>query len=402
MTSSTMSRRRSHLGVDGAIAAVTFLCAVLGMAIEIPGLPQPPATALSTGLSAIASVTLVGGRRYPRSAAGVGIICASVTGALGYIPTPLLLAPLIGLLYWVSLTQHAFAAAAFTTSAIAAVIGGGIVDDALESPTLLRTVGVAVWLLPSVFAGRMTRARQLYLQLVEARADDAERTRDDEVHRRVTEERVRIARELHDVVAHHLAVANAQAGTAAHLWDRNPVRAHELLDGLSTSTSAALRELKVAVTLLRNPSDDPSDDTGLHPAPGLAQLPALLDSCRSVGIEVTAATSGYPRDLPPLVDVTVFRIVQEALTNVTKHAITPKVRIDLHYGHNDFRCEIVNTGSPSGRSANQGYGHIGMRERAHAVGGEITVGPSGRGQYTVTLAVPLDSWDGELKQSAPS
>jgi signal transduction histidine kinase len=255
---------------------------------------------------------------------------------------------------------------------------------------ILRTVGVALWLLPAVFAGRMTHAQRAYLRMVQARAEDAERGRDDEIRHRISEERLRIARELHDVVAHHLTVANAQVGTAAHLMAERPEQARHLLTGLNSSTSAALRELKATVGLLRDSDDDPPAST--TPAPSLDQLPELVEACRSAGIDVAVRVAGPPRPLPPLVELTAFRIVQEALTNVTKHAVGPVVTITLTYAEDTFFARVVNTGSRPGPAGSAGYGLIGMRERAHAVGGWVTAGPADHDLYAVFLTVPLATW----------
>jgi signal transduction histidine kinase len=236
----------------------------------------------------------------------------------------------------------------------------------------------------------MTHAQRAYLRMVQARAEDAERSRDDDVRRRLTEERLRIARDLHDVVAHHLAVANAQAGTAAHLLAKRPEQVPELLAGLGGSTSAALRELKATVGLLRNPGDDSSP--GTTPAPGLDQLPDLVEACRAAGIDVSVVSDGTPRRLPPLVELTAFRIVQEALTNATKHAVRPVVTITLGYDEDTFSARVVNTSARPGPAGTGGYGLIGMRERAHAVGGSVRTGPDGHDRYAVSLTIPLAPW----------
>ena len=224
---------------------------------------------------------------------------------------------------------------------------------------------------------------------VQARAEDAERTRDDDIRHRLGEERLRIARDLHDVVAHHLAVAHAQAGTASHLLDKRPEQARELLTGLSLSTSAALRELKATVAVLRTHDDDPSAAT--VPAPGLDQLEELIEPCRAVGIDVTVHSEGSPVPLPPLVDLTAFRIVQEALTNVTRHAVVPSVTITFTYSEDAFSAHVVNTGVGHG-PAGSGYGLIGMRERAVALGGTVRAGPAGPDRYEVALLIPLAAW----------
>ena len=374
------------------VALVAFIFAALGASLSTEGILRPAELLPGVLLSLVASGALFAAGRHPRAATVVAICCQATACAAGYLPTPLLLAPLIGCLYRITVLGDTKAAAWWTGIAVGAVMLGGAAGDA--DPTggslLLRTVGVALWLLPAVFAGRMTHAQRAYLRMVQARAEDAERSREDDLRRRLSEERLRIARDLHDVVAHHLAVANAQAGTAAHLLAKRPEQARELLAGLGGSTSAALRELKATVGLLRGPGDDSS--AGTSPAPGLDQLPEVIEACRAAGIDVSVVTDGTPRPLPPLVELTAFRIVQEALTNVTKHAVGPVVTITLAYAEGTFSADVVNTSARPGPVGTGGYGLIGMRERALAVGGSVRAGPAGPDRYAVALTIPLAPW----------
>jgi signal transduction histidine kinase len=378
--------------MNGLAALVAFIFAALGASLSTEGIFRPAELLPGAMLSLVASVALFASARHPRAATVVAICCEATACALGYLPTPLLLAPLIGCLYRLAVLGAPRAAAWWTGIAVSAVILGGTTSD--PSPTggslLLRTVGVALWLLPAMFAGRMIHAERAYLQVVQARAEDAERGRDDDLRRRLSEERLRIARDLHDVVAHHLTAAHAQAGTAAHLLAKRPEQVAELLTGLSGSTSAALRELKATVGLLRGPGDDSS--AGTAPAPGLDQLPDLIGACRAAGIDVRVVTDGTPRRLPPLVELTAFRIVQEALTNVTKHAVRPDVTISLAYHEETFSVRVVNTSARPGPAGTEGYGLIGMRERAHALGGSVQAGPAGDDRYAVSVTIPLARW----------
>jgi len=375
--------------MNGVAALVAFLFAALGASIGTQGIFGPAELVPGVLLSLVASGALVVAARCPRAATAVAICCETAACAIGYLPTPLLLAPLIGCLYWLTVVASVRAVVWWTGLAVGAVIVGGVADAPTGGSLVLRTVGVALWLLPAVFAGRTTRAQRSYLEVVRARAEDAERTREDDIRHRLGEERLRIARDLHDVVAHHLAVAHAQAGTASHLLDKRPEQARELLTGLSLSTSAALRELKATVAVLRTHDDDPSAATA--PAPGLDQLAELVGPCRAVGIDVTVRSDGSPVRLPPLVDLTAFRIVQEALTNVTRHAVTPSVTITFTYTEDAFSAHVVNTGVRHG-PAGAGYGLVGMRERAAALGGTVRSGPTGPDRYAVDLVVPLAAW----------
>ena len=378
--------------MNGAAALVAFLFAALGASIGTQGIVGPAELVPGVLLSLVASGALVVAARHPRAATAVAICCETAACAHGYLPTPLLLAPLIGCLYWLTVVASVRAIAWWTGVAVGAVILGGVADAPTGGSLVLRTVGVALWLVPAVFAGRAARTHRSYLDLVQARAEDAERNREDAIRHRLDQERLRIARELHDVVAHHLAVAHAQAGTAEHLLDRRPEQARELLAGLKLSTSAALRELTATVAVLRAHDEEPPTDT--VPAPGLDQLPQLVEPYRAVGIDVRVLSDGSPTPLPRLVDLTAYRIVQEALTNVTKHAVEPSVTITLRHTGDTFSAEVVNTGAGHGPTGS-GYGLVGMRERAHALGGTVRAGPAGEGRYALTLVVPLASWHEE-------
>ncbi|MCZ2847095.1 sensor histidine kinase, partial [Modestobacter sp. VKM Ac-2978] len=178
---------------------------------------------------------------------------------------------------------------------------------------------------------------------------------------------------------------------AEHLLDKRPEQARELLAGLSVSTSAALQELKATVAVLRTADDDPPADT--VPAPGLDQLDELVEPCRAAGIDVTVHREGPLACLPRLVDITAYRVVQEALTNVTKHAVQPSVTITARRTEDTVCVQVVNTGVRPG-PVGSGYGLIGMRERALALDGTVEAGPVGSGRYAVTFAVPLTPWEG--------
>ncbi|PAN00450.1 hypothetical protein CJI59_17130 [Streptomyces sp. Alain-F2R5] len=198
------------------------------------------------------------------------------------------------------------------------------------------------------------------------------------------------------MVAHHLALANAQAGTAAHLARTRPEQAVGIIEKLPETTAAALRELKATVGLLRQDTD--TDE--LAPAPSLDELPNLVESCAAAGLDVNVTTHGRPRRLPPGLDLTAYRIVQEALTNVTKHAATRNAHVRLTYTAHYLTLTITNESTDrkpaapgSGRSG--GFGLLGMRERALSAGGTFHAGPRTEGGFEVSCALPLpDSAEG--------
>jgi signal transduction histidine kinase len=382
--------------VDLAMVLALMGCAALGGSLTLPSADPPDQDKTATVLMGVACLILLKHRTHPRTAVVVAGGCTVAAVALGYLVTPLLLAPVMAALYWLATLTDRRTTRVYGITTMLAVIVAAVFTDSMDHLSLLlRTIGPFFWLMLPLAAGNMTRLRRAYLHAVQARAEHAERTREEEARLRVTEERMRIARELHDVVAHHMALANAQAGTAAHLALTHPEQTQKILTDLTGTTSSALRELKAALGLLRQ--DDHEDDTGpgstaLEPAPGLARLPELASACESAGLEVTVTTEGEPQPLSPGVDLTAFRIVQEALTNVTKHATAEAAHVRLAFTGSRLLITVTDdgTGKPAaGAPQGRGFGVMGMRERAHSIGGELCAGPRPQGGFEVTTALPL-------------
>ena len=235
--------------------------------------------------------------------------------------------------------------------------------------------------------GRTVRSRRDHLAEARARAELAEHTRDEETRRRVTEERVRIARDLHDVVAHHISLVNAQAGVAHHLMRANPDQAYEALAHIKDNSRAALDELRATVGLLRQPDDAPGTRA---PIPRLADLDALTGGFRAGGLSVWVARTGTPSSLTPATELTAYRIVQEALTNTHKHGSATRAAVVLDYGPHSLRVSVTDDGRPGApKGGGSGHGLIGMRERATAIGGTVTAGPRPEGGFQVVADLPL-------------
>ncbi|MFD4606396.1 sensor histidine kinase [Streptomyces sp. NPDC058464] len=380
---------RRHTATDVVLVLGLLGCVTLGASIAIPGISQPqeewPAVVLAT-LSCLAQLRA---RTYPRTAAVVATVCMVITVGLGYLLTPLLLAPLMIALYRLAAGTDPRTTRVYGAATMAVVVATALFDQPTTDMLLLRTVGPVLWLMLPLVGGSRDRLRRDYLDSVQARAAYAERTREEEARLRVAEERMRIARELHDVVAHHLAVANAQAGTARHLVPTRPDQALTLLDGLTATTSSALIELRATVGVLRQ-SGDP-DAESLEPAPGLDRLPELVSTCAGAGLDVTLSTEGEPRPLSPGVDLTAYRIIQEALTNVTKHGAGQGADVRLTYAGTRLLISVTNDGTAATVPADGGYGLMGMRERAHSVGGDLRAGPRPGGGFEVATALPLHS-----------
>ncbi|MFC8454700.1 sensor histidine kinase [Kitasatospora sp. NPDC057223] len=390
MTSHLERYGRRHPRAADAVLAVTLgACMELGAHISTSD-SHPPHNPWPARLLALAcTAALYTARRHPRTALTVTAACAAVLTALGHLPSPLLLAPVMAALYWIAALTDSRTTATYGYTTAALLLATSLAGAPLGDDFLLRTLGTALWLLLPLAMGRMSRFRRAYLHTVQERAANAERTREEEARLRVAEERMRIARELHDAVAHHMAVANAQAGTAAHLLAAGrPEQAGQLLADLAHTTSTALLELRNTVGVLRQAGDPDADP--LEPSPGLSRLPDLLAALESAGLTVTTTSEGTARPLSPGVDLTAYRIVQEALTNAAKHASNHTADLHLTYTGSRLRITVTNDGPPTAPTVpGGGYGLMGMRERAHSVGGDLTTGPRPQGGFQVTATLPL-------------
>jgi signal transduction histidine kinase len=220
MVSLEYAERHPRL-TDAVIVLALLGGAVIGANLVGPGDSRPQDVWVAEVVTGIACLALFKARDRPRSTVVVTTVCAVATGSLGFILSPLLIAPVMVTLYWLAATTDSRTTWAYGVVTTVLVVGTAVGVD-LDKMVALRAIGPALWLLLPLAMGSRIRLRHAWLDAVQARAEHAERTREEEARLRVTEERMRIARDLHDVVAHHMAVANAQAGTAAHLLESNP------------------------------------------------------------------------------------------------------------------------------------------------------------------------------------
>lgn len=231
---------------------------------------------------------------------------------------------------------------------------------------------------------------QLHLREVEQRAEEAERTRDEVARRRTAEERLRIARELHDSLTHSISVIQIQSGVAVHLARKHGEEVPPALLAIQEAGTDAARELRATLGVLR---DQDPETTGENS--GLARLDALVTRARSAGLPVTVTTNGTGRDLPAEVDRAAYRIVQEALTNTSRHSAGARATVDLRYGRDCLTVEVTDDGpgragtpAPVNHAQSKGLGLIGMRERVSALGGTLRVGPRAEGGFAVRAELP--------------
>jgi signal transduction histidine kinase len=254
--------------------------------------------------------------------------------------------------------------------------------------TLVGNLGVvaAAWLL-----GHFAHNYRTYAARLEERTTELEQARDELARRAVVEERLRLARELHDVVAHAMSVIAVQSGVGAHVADTNPQEAAKALAAIEATSRAALEELRRLLAVLRQ-EDEPQG--ALAPVPGLADLDSLLAEVGKAGLAVKLQINGTRPPLPAGVDLSAYRIVQEALTNVVKHAGPAHAQVVVGYRDQDVTVEVIDDGRGAVTSASDGrvgtgHGLIGMRERVQAFGGDLQTGPRPGGGFRVAARLPL-------------
>ncbi|MFB4306723.1 sensor histidine kinase [Actinomadura sp. GTD37] len=369
--------------LDAAIGTVA-LALVLGSAFTRDG-PAPLPGQVAAAVAACAALVLR--RRHPVSVLLLTLLLTSLSGALGDSGGPVFVAFIVAL-YTTAAEGRLPAAIVLAVIAILGMIlrGSGSAQGQGESAVL-----VAGWLVAVLAVGGVAWNRRAYLAAVEQRVAEAERGREADGRRRVTEERMRIARELHDVLAHNISMINVRAGAALFQLTGGPRRDDpglraELTDTLTVIRDAgrdAGRELRATLGVLRQA--DEADPTA--PAPGLARLPDLVDTAGRAGLRVRTTVEGAGPRVPAEVDLAAFRIVQEALTNVARHARTEEATVRIRVDAGDLHIRVENTGAaPAGGS---GYGIRGMRERAAALGGDLRAGPCGDGTFRVLARLPL-------------
>ncbi|MFC9356584.1 sensor histidine kinase [Rhodococcus sp. NPDC057014] len=260
--------------------------------------------------------------------------------------------------------------------------------SAAETPSLLALTGIAAWLLVLLAAAEVVRQRRGTLDARRQRAEAARRSTLDEQRRRASEERLEIARELHDVLAHSLSLINVQASVALELWDSRPEQSQEALSAIKVASRDAIGDVHALLASLRGGGDD-SPPTA--PTAGIGDLDGVVERARAAGLAVTTVVEGAPRPLPAVVDVAAARIVQESLTNVARHSGGSSADVTVTYSPASVRVRIDDDGrGPAGAPAGGGGNGIpGMRERARALGGELTAGPGPGGGFRVQATLPL-------------
>ncbi|MET9580630.1 sensor histidine kinase [Streptomyces sp. DT199] len=394
---STLARARCQakahpLAMDAVLAAAVLVCMVAGSFVEprhrdsVNWVLRTP-DLLSLLLMTLGAAALVFRRRAPMAVLALTGTLSVIESVTGDPRTPVAMSAVIALYTVASTTDRptTWRVGLLTMTVLtgAAMAAGPLPWYAQEN------LGIFAWTGIGATAGDAVRSRRAFVQAIRERAERAERTREEEARRRVAEERLRIARDLHDVVAHHIALVNVQAGVAAHVMDKRPDQAKEALAHVREASRSALNELRATVGLLRQ-SGDPEAPT--EPAPGLDRLDELTGTFRSAGLHVEVARADQGTTLPAAVDLAAYRIIQEALTNVQKHA-GPQAKAEVSVVRVGPNIEITVLDDGSGDNETQadggGHGLLGMRERVSALRGTLTTGPRYGGGFRVHAILPL-------------
>ena len=239
----------------------------------------------------------------------------------------------------------------------------------------------AGWIISAVGGIVASRLWLLHLREVEQRAEEAERTRDETARLRAVEERLRIARELHDSLTHSISVVQVQAGVAVHLARKRGEEVPPALLAIQEAGADAGRELRETLGILRSVEDGEGSD--------LSHLDSLVKRARTAGLPVTVTVTGAEQPLPPEVGQAAYRIVQEALTNVSRHAEGACATVLLRYSPRTLSIQVDNDGAGAAAGSGSGLGLIGMRERVSALGGRLQAGPQDNGGFQVHAEIPL-------------
>jgi Signal transduction histidine kinase len=319
-------------------------------------------------------------RRYPLIVLGI-VLAASISTqfVIGALP-PFALALAIYTVAAHTERRVSLWAGALTLLALPLILIQRVGFNTGESLLHLAVFVAAAWIL-----GDNLRTKRAYYRELEERADRLEREREENVRRATTEEQERIARELHDVIAHSVSVMVVQAAAANDVFERQPERAREALRSIEESGRSALTELRRLLGIVRT-----SERGRLDPQPGLAALEELIEQVRTTGLEVKLELTGRLGELPAGVDLSAYRIVQEALTNTLKHAQATRARVQLDRSEHELAIEVTDDGAGQGNESTNGHGLIGMQERVALLGGALETGPGGNGGFAVKARFPLD------------
>lgn len=358
--------------------------------------PQRPLDWFAYVLLVGSGAALVARRRFPGWVMVITCGCALAFGALGYASSGPFVVPMVIALFTAVSLGRRVPAIVVAVIFLAGFVIGGALSDGHATEALPFVSG---WLVAVLVAGEVSRSRRDYFAEARRRVDEAERTREEEMLRRATEERLRIAREVHDVLSHSISMINVQAGVAVHLLDSRPEQARTALVAIKQASKDALRDLRATLGVLRD-VDGHDGDHG--PVRGLERMEELVSGAQAAGVQLAVTTHGDPSRLPAGVDLAAYRIVQQSVSNIVRHAGTTTGSVDLHFDDGELTIVVENApGTRNGDSApGAGDGIRGMRERVEALGGALSADPRPDGGFVVRARLPTgDAGEGERQRA---
>ncbi len=370
---------RHPLLVDGALAGSGIVVS-FALGQQDPEGNWRHFDALAYALTALMYLTLIARRRAPVLVLfAFGAVWTGYVAA-GYWPVVNTSGAMLALYTVAAQRPPRVTAMAGTLYALFWVYGGRSGGENTWATVLTQAI---VWPAVICYVGAGTRRLAVQGQRLAWLTEELRRDREARARRAVVEERIRIARELHDVVAHHMSVISIQAGLGRYVIGSDPDTASAALDTVLGTSAEALDEMRRMLALLRTDDGKPYD-----PAPGLGRLDELLDRVRAAGVPVELVVTGDRRPLAPGVDLCAYRVVQEGLTNVLKHAAAARATVTLRYEPERLVARVQDDGRGPVADDSEGHGLIGMTERAKLYGGTLTAGPRPEGGYEVVLTVP--------------
>lgn len=383
------SRRRR---VVDLVLTVAFALAAIRPAVNPPNTPSSPLDI--TLLAAACALPLAWRRRAPLAALWAQLAFDVALLARHAYPDVLYIASLITTVALYSAIAYSpYRQLSLAGLPVAAVVLVLLISRA-QLPHFPNWINGVLLLFPVVAAALGHRLWARRAEEGQARLRALEMDQIESLRQAVEHERARIARELHDVVTHNVSVMVIQAGAARMVVEQNPAMAKEAMAAVETGGRAAMSDLRHVMGLLTMDSsgDNPAAQAELAPQPGLDGLETLVARMHPTGIEITLDVTGRRRALPPGVELTAYRVVQEALTNMVKHAVGAAATIQVHYGDDELTVDVANTEGHQGAAAatGSGKGLIGLRERLALYGGTLHTGPRLTGGFRVKASIPLD------------
>jgi signal transduction histidine kinase len=373
-------------------SALALVAASLPMAV-FASMPVPsgvPVGVLAVGYALVLlhTLPLAARRRFPGTVLAICVASGLAIGAL-FLPPEFLGPAILVAVYSVAAYGSRWVALAGLAAAELGLAAVQLIQGRFGEPAAWVQFALiigAAWLL-----GYFVGDRHVYAARLEERTAELEQAREELARRAVAEERLRLARELHDVVAHSMSVIAVQSGVGAHVAESRPEEVGKALSAIEATSRATLEELRRLLGVLRQDSES---QASLAPVPGLADLDSLLGEVAKAGLAVRLRVEGTPSPLPAGVDLSAYRIVQEALTNVVKHAGPAQAQVTIGYRDQDVTVEVTDDGRGAAALAGDGrggtgHGLVGMRERVAAFGGDLETGPRPGGGFRVAARLPL-------------